>query len=145
MKIGELAKQTGASIRSIRYYEQQGLLRSTRQANGYRDYSPLAAEQIRTIQFYLSLGLSTDQIAGFLQCVIMNQEAFCSEVLPIYESKLGEIQGQIERLTMIKSNLEERIAAILQNRKQEQPDAQPGANVSAKQALLPTLLEVNGV
>ena len=42
MKIGELAARTGVSIRSLRYYEQQGLLMPVRNENGYREYSILA-------------------------------------------------------------------------------------------------------
>lgn len=46
MKIGELSARTGVSIRSLRYYEQQGLLAPARHENGYREYSPLAEEQV---------------------------------------------------------------------------------------------------
>ncbi|GIP36778.1 transcriptional regulator [Paenibacillus sp. J31TS4] len=112
MKIGELARRTGVSIRSLRYYEEQGLLKPERGDNGYREYSVLAEEQVRTIQFYLGLGLSTEQIAGFLQCVLIHKEAFCSEVLPVYEKKLAEIEEQLALLTAIRSNLMERIAYI---------------------------------
>lgn len=113
MKIGELSKLTGASLRSIRYYEQQGLLTPARLINGYREYDPsLAVEQVKTIKFYLGLGLSTEQISGFLNCVIKNREAFCKEVLPIYREKLKELDGQIELLTLIRSNLIERIESI---------------------------------
>jgi DNA-binding transcriptional MerR regulator len=114
LKIGELASRSGVSIRSLRYYEQQGLLAPVRHENGYRDYSPLAEEQVRTIQLYLSLGLSTEQIAGFLNCVLMNKEAFCKEVLPIYRQRLDEIESQIKLLHNIKSNLEDRIQSILE-------------------------------
>ncbi|WP_019913793.1 MerR family DNA-binding transcriptional regulator [Paenibacillus sp. HW567] len=59
MKIGELAAKTGVSVRSLRYYERQGLIAPLRQANGYREYSPLAVETVETIKLYLNLGLST--------------------------------------------------------------------------------------
>ncbi|WP_199623239.1 MerR family transcriptional regulator [Paenibacillus alkalitolerans] len=114
MKIGELSKATGVSIRSLRYYEKQGLLAADRQLNGYREYNKMAIEQVVTIQFYLSLGLSTDQIAGFLHCVMKNKESFCKEILPVYQKKLEEINSQIDLLNAIKSNLEERIASILE-------------------------------
>lgn len=114
MKIGELSARTGASVRSIRYYEEQGLLSPTRLENGYREYSPFAEEQVRTIQLYLNLGLSTEQIAGFLQCVMMNKEAFCQEIVPIYRQKLEELEAQIKLLQGIKSNLEERMESILE-------------------------------
>ncbi len=116
MKIGELSMLTGVSIRSLRYYEEQNLLTSVRMENGYRDYSHLAEEQVRTIQFYLSLGLSTEQIASFLTCVLKNKEAFCEEVLPIFKQKLEEIDGQILLLSQIKSNLQDRIQSIQEER-----------------------------
>lgn len=116
MKIGELAARTGVSIRSLRYYDQQGLLSPVRGENGYREYSPLAEEQVRTIQLYLNLGLSTEQIASFLHCVLKNREAFCQEVLPVYRQKLAEIDAQIHLLQNIKLNLEERIQSILDER-----------------------------
>ncbi|WP_410513330.1 MerR family transcriptional regulator [Paenibacillus sp. BR2-3] len=117
MKIGELAALTGVSVRSLRYYESQGLITPVRQANGYREYSPLAVETVETIQLYLNLGLSTEQISGFLHCVLRNKESFCSEVMPLYASKLADIESQLLQLNQIKQNLEERMASILQEQK----------------------------
>ncbi|MNN43034.1 Mercuric resistance operon regulatory protein [compost metagenome] len=122
MKIGELSEKTGVSIRSLRYYERQGLLAPLRQDNGYREYSPLAEEQVRTIRFYLDLGLSTEEIAGFLHCVLKNKEAFCEEILPIYRQKLKEIDDQIRLLSQIRVNLQDRISSILLERNQEQEE-----------------------
>jgi DNA-binding transcriptional MerR regulator len=115
VKIGELSKRTGVSIRSLRYYEEQKLLSSVRLPNGYREFTSLAEDQVRTIQLYLALGISTEQIASFLNCVLKNKEAFCEEVLPIYELKLKEIDDQIHLLNQIKSNLEDRIRSIQDN------------------------------
>ncbi|MCS7458640.1 MerR family transcriptional regulator [Paenibacillus doosanensis] len=112
MKISELSRLTGASVRSLRHYEEQGLLTPRRLDNGYREYHDLAVEQVRTIRFYLKLGLTTAQISGFLHCVMKNKEAFCEEVLPVYKKKLRELNEQIELLTAIRSNLEERIRSI---------------------------------
>ena len=122
MKIGELAERTGVSIRSLRYYERQGLLAPIRRENGYREYSGLAEEQVRTIRLYLNLGLSTEEIAGFLQCVLKNKEAFCDEVLPVYRQKLQEIDDQIRLLSGIRQNLQDRIASILQERTETRRD-----------------------
>ncbi|WP_127579341.1 MerR family transcriptional regulator [Paenibacillus koleovorans] len=112
MRIGELAKRTGVSIRSLRYYELQGLLSSDREENGYRVYSELAVEQVNTIQFYIRLGLSTEEIAGFLHCVLIKKEAFCEQVLPVYRNKLEQLDRQIAQLEMIRANLKERIAHL---------------------------------
>lgn len=118
MKIGELAAKTGVSVRSLRYYERQGLIAPLRQANGYREYSPLAVETVETIKLYLNLGLSTEEIAGFLNCVLKNKEAFCAEVMPLYRSKLEDIERQLVQLNQIKLNLQQRIASIQQEQKQ---------------------------
>ncbi|WP_053373370.1 MerR family transcriptional regulator [Paenibacillus sp. FJAT-27812] len=112
MKIGELSRTTGVSIRSLRYYEQQGLITSVRQPNGYREYTPLTIETVETVKLYLNLGLTTEQIAGFLTCVLQNKEAFCTEVMPVYRKKLAEIERQIVELNQIKANLIDRIAFL---------------------------------
>ncbi|MGG1880220.1 MerR family transcriptional regulator [Paenibacillus sp. 7541] len=114
MKIGELSRKTGVSIRSLRYYEQQKLITPVRLDNGYREYSPFAVEQVKTIRLYLGLGFTTEQIAGFLHCVLQNKESFCREILPMYKLKIAELNEQIQLLTMIKSNLEERVHSILE-------------------------------
>ncbi|MEF3313475.1 MerR family transcriptional regulator [Paenibacillus sp. GYB004] len=113
MRIGELAAKTGASLRSLRYYEQQKLISPFRADNGYREYSPFAVEQVETIRFYINLGFTTEQIAGFLHSVMQNKEAFCRDVLPVYETKIAELEEQIQLLSRIKSNLEERVRAML--------------------------------
>jgi len=116
MRIGELSARTGASVRSIRHYEEKKLLTSVRGANGYREFSPLAEEQVRTIRLYLALGLTTEQIASFLNCVLMSDEAFCSEVLPVYERKLAEIDAQLRELSQLRTNLLDRIRSIRDQR-----------------------------
>jgi DNA-binding transcriptional MerR regulator len=112
VKISELAKETGVSERSLRYYESKKLISPDRLDNGYRAYSPFAVDQVKTIQLYIGLGFTTDQIAGFLHCVLKNKEAFCQEIAPIYESKIKELDEQIVLLTMLRSNLEDRMRAI---------------------------------
>ncbi|KIL41233.1 MerR family transcriptional regulator [Gordoniibacillus kamchatkensis] len=112
MRIGELSRVTGVSLRSLRYYEVKGLLAADREENGYRIYNATAIERVNTIQFYLRLGFSTDEIEGFLNCVMKNKEAFCEEILPMYEQKLAEIDRQLHQLGQIRSNLVERMEAI---------------------------------
>lgn len=68
LRIGELAPRTGVSARSLRYYEQRGLLRPERDANGYRRYRPQAAETVHRIRELLATGLSTDAIRELLPC-----------------------------------------------------------------------------
>src|SRR5687767_7155853 len=65
MKIGQVAKLGGASVRSIRHYEGAGLVRSRRTEGGYREFAPDAAELVVRIRRLISLGFSTAEIATF--------------------------------------------------------------------------------
>ncbi len=63
MKIGELTRQTGLTIRSLRYYEEVGLLvPSDRMESGHRLYGPEEIEQLHRILSLKQLGLSLDEI-----------------------------------------------------------------------------------
>ncbi|RTE08810.1 MerR family transcriptional regulator [Paenibacillus whitsoniae] len=121
MRISELSKLTGASIRSLRYYESKGLIATQREENGYRVYNQMVVERVKTIQFYLSLGFTTEQIEGFLNCVMKNQESQCDDLLPLYTEKLQEIEKQIDMLQMLQANLKDRIAYIEEQRSQGLP------------------------
>ncbi|MEU5415759.1 MerR family transcriptional regulator [Streptomyces clavifer] len=62
MKISEAAQEVGAPARMLRYYEQQGLIESSRSANGYRDYSEDQVEHARHVRALVEAGLSTRMI-----------------------------------------------------------------------------------
>ena len=115
MHIGELSRRTGVSIRSLRYYDQKHLLRSHRLANGYRDLDEDAVKRVKTIQMYLSLGLTTEQIAEVIDCPgnlpLPEQLPVCEEaLLALYQEKLQEVEDQIALLTEVQARLKERIA-----------------------------------
>ena len=118
MNIGELARQTGVSIRSLRYYETKQLLSSQRGENGYRSYDPTAIERVRMIQFYLSLGLSTNEIFDVVFCSKPDDVAFlcdgtdlssCPDERDFYQEKLAEIEAHIASLEKAKTYLKQRL------------------------------------
>lgn len=69
MRIGELSERTGVSTRALRYYEQQGLIRSRRLPNGYREYAPEAADVVSFIQDLFAAGLSSRLLRDIIPCV----------------------------------------------------------------------------
>lgn len=69
MRIGELSAATGASPRSLRYYEQLGLIASERSASGQRHYRADMVERVRLIRQLLAAGLGTEVIGEVLPCV----------------------------------------------------------------------------
>ena len=69
MRIGELARRTGVSERSLRYYEQQGLLAADRTPGGQRDYPEQAVDRVIRIQELFAAGLHSRKIARLLPCM----------------------------------------------------------------------------
>ncbi|SEP48827.1 MerR family transcriptional regulator [Amycolatopsis saalfeldensis] len=69
MRIGELSKRTGVSPRSLRYYEAQGLLTSSRSDTGQRHYSEAEVERVSLIRQLFDAGMSSRVIASVLPCV----------------------------------------------------------------------------
>ncbi|MFK0044793.1 MerR family transcriptional regulator [Streptomyces sp. NPDC090741] len=69
MRIGELATRAGVSVRSVRYYEEQGLLTSTRSTSGQRHYTDNEVERVTFVQRLYAAGLSSRTIAELLPCV----------------------------------------------------------------------------
>ena len=118
MNIGDLARQTGVSIRSLRYYETKQLLSPQRGKNGYRSYEQTAIERVRMIQFYLSLGLSTNEIFDVVFCSKPDDVAAlcdgtglssCPEEMDFYQEKLAEIETQIAALEKARTYLKQRL------------------------------------
>jgi DNA-binding transcriptional MerR regulator len=107
MLIGELAKQTGVSPRLLRYYEEQGLITTTRGANGYRTYQDEAPEEVRKIRALLSAGLSTEVIRDLLPCASGAQPTLepCPNLLRTLENELAEIESRIESLSSTRDSL----------------------------------------
>ncbi|GAB3207199.1 MerR family transcriptional regulator [Marinactinospora endophytica] len=71
MRIGELSARTGVSRRSLRYYEEQGLLESTRAASGQRRFDEDAVRRVGLIQAFFAAGISSRVISEMLPCMTM--------------------------------------------------------------------------
>jgi DNA-binding transcriptional MerR regulator len=102
----------------LRYYEQKRLLCAHRLENGYRDLDEEAVERVQTIQMYLGLGLTTEQIEEILQCgaegpPLPHPLPVCEEeLLSLYQDKLQDVEHQMTVLTALHTRLTERIACL---------------------------------
>src|SRR5260370_38198939 len=117
MRISELARRTGVSIRSLRYYEQKRLLCPRRLENGYRDLDEEAVQRVKTIQMYLGLGLTTEQIEEILACTGTSPFPYTlpvceEELLALYQDKVQDVEHQVLLLTDLHARLTERIASL---------------------------------
>jgi len=69
MRIGELAARSKVSTRALRYYGEQGILKSERTHSGQRIYGEDAVERVRLIQQFFAAGLASSTIVDILPCV----------------------------------------------------------------------------
>jgi DNA-binding transcriptional MerR regulator len=107
LKIGELAKQTGVSVGTLRYYSDLGLLRpSLRGDNGYRYYNQDAISQVEFIKKAQTLGFTLEEIERFLK-VRDRGEQPCSLVQSLLNEKIEQLEIQIKQMTLFKAELEE--------------------------------------
>jgi MerR family transcriptional regulator, copper efflux regulator len=101
LRIGQLAKRTGVSLQSVRYYEREGLLpKPQRLASGYRTFAPETVWQIQFIKHAQNLGFSLADIRELLS-IQSHSEKECADVRRLAEEKLAEI----ERLEAIRRAL----------------------------------------
>ncbi|GAA1830830.1 MerR family transcriptional regulator [Agromyces salentinus] len=106
MRIGELSERTRTSPRSLRYYEQQGLLTSDREHNGYRDYGANAVATVQTIRSLIEIGLPTALVKEVLPCTVGEKsEAACPELLARIAALREDVRSRAERLKDVETAL----------------------------------------
>ncbi|MCL7429526.1 MULTISPECIES: MerR family transcriptional regulator [unclassified Streptomyces] len=98
MRIGELARRTGVSERSLRYYETQGLLRADRTPGGHRDYPEAAVDRVIRIQELFAAGLHSSRIAQLLPCMRDTDGGPSAVATPKLVHDLTEERDRIDRM-----------------------------------------------
>ncbi|GGN84196.1 MerR family transcriptional regulator [Actinoplanes lobatus] len=116
MRIGDLAARAGVSVRSLRYYEEQGLLVSTRSPGGQRQYTDKEVSRVRFIQRLYAAGLASRTIAELLPCVdsptAQNADAAWTQL----QQERDRITQHIEELTQARDALDQLIAINREHR-----------------------------
>jgi len=105
MKIGELAKATGLTTKTIRYYELNRLLKEPeRTESGYRIYGEADVERLEFVKKAKRLGLSLEEIREIL--VLHEQsQAPCVHVLALLDRKLHQVEDIIRELEEFRREL----------------------------------------
>jgi DNA-binding transcriptional MerR regulator len=106
MRIGELAERAGVSVRSLRYYEEQKLLTSTRSASGQRHYTEYEIERVRFIQKLYAAGLSSRTIAELLPCVDSPSEENSDAALERMSEERDRLTAHIAELVQTRDALD---------------------------------------
>lgn len=107
MRIGELAARAGIPAKTIRYYEQIGVLAApARTPSGYRDYTPATLGRLGFIRAAQAAGLSLGEIRQVIALRDRGQ-APCEHVAALLQRRAGEIQTRIAELQALQGHLEQ--------------------------------------
>ena len=104
MNIGDAAERSGLPAKTIRYYEDIGLLKPDRAGNGYRDYSMADVHRLRFLQRARSLGFSVEECRQLLS-LYGDTHRESADVKAIATAKLDDIDRKIRELTGLKEML----------------------------------------
>ena len=113
LKVGELAKKTGKTVRAVHLYEELGLLTpAVRSKGGFRLYSGKAARRIEWIQKLQDLGFSLTEIKAFLRDWEESETApkAMDRMREIFTDKLREAEQTIARLSQLVKDINETLA-----------------------------------
>ncbi|MDX3379151.1 MerR family transcriptional regulator [Streptomyces sp. ME02-6991-2A] len=117
MRIGELAKAAGVSVRSLRYYEEQGLLTSTRSPSGQRHFREADVDRVGFIQRLYAAGLSSRTIMELLPCVDAPSEATSDAAMERMGQERERLSAHIEELIRTRDALDVLMATNRAHRK----------------------------
>ncbi len=109
MNIGTVSVKSGLPAKTIRYYEEIGLIRPDRRDNGYRDYSMEDVHRLRFLQRSRSLGFSVEECRQLLS-LYSDRDRESAEVKALASTKLSEIERKIVELQGLRDMLRHLVA-----------------------------------
>jgi DNA-binding transcriptional MerR regulator len=115
MRIGELGRRAGVSARTLRHYEELGLLPARRRANGYRDYDDADLRAVSEIRSLAGLGFALEETRPFVECLRAGHATggSCPDSIAVYRSKLAEVDAYLARLHDVRTELDAQLRAAL--------------------------------
>jgi MerR family copper efflux transcriptional regulator len=119
MRIGELAKKSGIATSKIRFLESQGLVRSSRLPNGYRNYDQ---ESVLTLQIVLqaqSFGFTLEEIrSGFLET--QGRGLRCDYIIQRLRGKIRQLDQHIAQVETLRSRIKTAMAEMQTRQRERQ-------------------------
>jgi Cu(I)-responsive transcriptional regulator len=104
MNIGTAATRSGLPSKTIRYYEDIGLIRTGRAENGYRDYSNVDVHKLRFLQRARSLGFGIEECRQLL-ALYEDKARASADVKAMALSKITEIDRKLAELEELRRTL----------------------------------------
>jgi DNA-binding transcriptional MerR regulator len=118
MLIGELAERSGTTTRMLRYYEQQGLVRARRSANGYRSYDESELRVVEEIRALLASGFGLQEIPPFVACLRAGNASgdVCPDSVAVLRRKLAEVDAHLSQLGVLREQLRSQLSNAMESR-----------------------------
>ena len=98
MRIQEAARYLGASARSLRHYESEGLIEPRRAANGYRTYAPPEVERAEWVRDLIAAGFSTRELHNLLTALGEGPRKRGVDCSVVMQGQLNQIDQAIAAL-----------------------------------------------
>jgi MerR family transcriptional regulator, copper efflux regulator len=114
MKIGQLARKTGKTVRALHLYEELGLLAPDRSDGGFRLYGPDELARVYWISKLQDMGFKLSQIRGLLDAVAASNSApeAMHGVRELFQSKLRDTREQIQKLLTLERDIAESLSYL---------------------------------
>ncbi|MCU6479075.1 heavy metal-responsive transcriptional regulator [Arthrobacter sp. A2-55] len=105
MRIGETAAAAGLTAKTLRFYEDRGLLPvADRAPNGYRDYTRETVDRLEFIRRGRTAGLTLAQIGDILR-IRETGHAPCIHVRDLLAAQLEDLDARIAELTALRATV----------------------------------------
>lgn len=110
VRIGDLARQTGCQVETIRYYERVGILPEPQRAqNNYRHYGESHRRRLRFVRRCRGLGFSLEEVRTLLT-MIDGGAHNCAEVEALGRGHLEVVRAKIANLEQMECRLSELVS-----------------------------------
>lgn len=111
LSVGELAREAGVNVQTVRYYERRGLLEEPpRRASGYREYPESDVARLGFIRRAQGLGFTLAEIADLLSLRV-DPRTTSADVHRRVEEKLADVEAKLVDLRRIRGALRELAAS----------------------------------
>lgn len=118
MNIGQAAERAGLPVKTLRYYEEIGLVAPDRQPNGYRDYGEAEVHKLRFLQRSRGLGFSIEDCRALLS-LYEDRNRASADVKRLALARIDDIDRKLEELKGLRATLDSLARACQGN---ERPD-----------------------
>ena len=105
MRIGELARQAGVDVQTVRYYEREGVLEApARTSSGYRAYGPAHLERLNFVRHCRSLDMPVAEVKRLIE-LSKDTRVSCEQVDALVRAHFQRVQAKRKALEALETQL----------------------------------------